>query len=64
MYRMLDGDNKYGEKAQERDGKRYLESFLCYSIAQSCPSLCYPMDCTPPGFSVHRDSPGKNTGVG
>ena len=23
-----------------------------------------PMDCSPPGSSVHRDSPGKNTGVG
>ena len=23
-----------------------------------------PMDCSPPGTSVHRDSPGKNTGVG
>ena len=22
------------------------------------------MDCNPPGFSVHGDSPGKNTGVG
>ena len=22
------------------------------------------MDCNPPGFSVHRDSPGKNIGVG
>ena len=26
-------------------------------------SLC-PMDCSPPGSSVHGDSPGKNTGVG
>ena len=26
--------------------------------------LCGPMDCSPPGFSVHGDSPGKNTGVG
>ena len=34
------------------------------SVAQSCPTLCDPMDCSPPGFSVHRDSPGKNTGVG
>ena len=25
---------------------------------------CDPMDCSPPGSSVHRDSPGKNTGVG
>ena len=22
------------------------------------------MNCSPPGFSVHEDSPGKNTGVG
>ena len=32
-------------------------------VAQSCPTLCDPMDCSPPGSSVHRDSPGKNTGV-
>ena len=31
---------------------------------QSCPTLCDPMDCSPPGSSVHRDSPGKNTGLG
>ena len=36
---------------------------------QSCPTLCDPMDCSLPGFSVHGilrpwDSPGKNTGVG
>ena len=22
-------------------------------IPQSCPTLCNPMDCSPPGFSVH-----------
>ena len=33
-------------------------------FAQSCPTLCNPMDCGPPGFSVHGDSPGKDTGVG
>ena len=26
--------------------------------------LCNPMDGSPPGFSVHGDYPGKNTGVG
>ena len=36
---------------------------LCL-IAQSCPTLCDPMDCSLPGSSVHGDSPGKNTGVG
>ena len=33
-------------------------------VAQSCPTLCDPMDCSPPGSSVHEDSEGKNTGVG
>ena len=23
-------------------------------LAQSCPTLCYPMDCRPPGSSVHE----------
>ena len=30
---------------------------------QSCLTLCDPMDCSPPGFSVHGDSLGRNTGV-
>ena len=33
-------------------------------VAQSCPTLCDPVDCSLPGFSVRGDSPGKNTGVG
>ena len=33
-------------------------------VAQSCLTLCCPMDCIPPRSSVHGDSPGKNTGVG
>ena len=40
-----------------------LCAVLCL-VAQSCPTLCNPMDNNPPGSSVHRDSPGKNTGVG
>ena len=23
-------------------------------VAQSCPTLCNPLDCSPPGPSVHR----------
>ena len=30
---------------------------------QSCPTLCNPMDCSPPG-SCLWNSPGKNSGVG
>ena len=36
---------------------------LCLVI-QSCLTLCNPVDCSPPGSSVHGDSPEKNTGVG
>ena len=32
-------------------------------VAQLCPTLCNPMGCSPPGSSVHGDSPGKNTEV-
>ena len=33
-------------------------------VTQLCPTLCDPTDSSPPGSSVHRDSSGKNTGVG
>ena len=33
-------------------------------LFQSRPTLCDPVDCSPPGSSVHGDSPGKNSGVG
>ena len=38
-------------------------SVLCL-VTQSCPTLCNPMDCSPPGSSVLGDSPDKSTGVG
>ena len=36
---------------------------ICF-VAQSCPTLCNPMDYSLPGSSVHGDSPGKNAQVG
>ena len=36
---------------------------LCL-VTQLCPTLCDPMDCTPPGSFVHGNSLGKNTAVG
>ena len=38
--------------------------FVLCLVAQSCPMLCNPMDCSPLGSSVHQDSPGNDTGVG
>ena len=36
---------------------------LCL-VSQLCRTLCNPMYYSPPGSSVHGDSPGRNTGVG
>ena len=33
-------------------------------LLQSVPTLCDPMDCSPPGSSVREVSPGKSTRVG
>ena len=40
-----------------------LDMTVCL-IVQWCLTLCDPMDCSPPGSSVHADSPGENTRVG
>ena len=29
-----------------------LRAYCCRSVAQSCPNLCEPMDCSMPGFPV------------
>ena len=42
--------------------RRYY-AVLC-RVAQSRPTLYEPMDCSPPGSSLHGDSPDKNTGMG
>ena len=33
-------------------------------VAQLCPTLCGPMDCSLPVSTVHGIFPGRNTGVG
>ena len=40
------------------------EVLVLRSVAPSCPTVCGPIDCSPPGSSVHGDSSGKSTGVG
>ena len=47
-----------------------LHNFNCIVAAaaakslQLCPTLCNPIDGSPPGSPRPWDSPGKNTGVG
>ena len=41
-----------------------LSYVLCLClVAQSCLTLWDPKNCSPPGSSVHEDSPGQNTGI-
>ena len=47
-----------GQWACQRWSLRLVKSLSCV------PTLCGPMDCSPPGSSVHGFFPGKNTGVG
>ena len=43
-----------------------ISSLCCVMclVTQLCPTLCNPMDCSPPGSSIHGDSPGKTSRVG
>ena len=45
-------------------GYFHLISWAVCLATQSCPTLCDPIDCSPPCSSVHGIFPGKNTGVG
>ena len=57
---------KYGFTSVDEDVKKlessYVAGVLCL-VSQSCLALCDSMDCSPPGSSIHGDSPGNNTGV-
>ena len=36
---------------------RMKNNFCCCSVAQSCPILCDPMNCSMPGLPVHHQLP-------
>ena len=48
------GEKKLRHKIRER-GHMYGGG----SVAKSCPTLCDPMDCSPPGFSVRGISQAR-----
>ena len=41
-----------------------LPAYIQLCVCSSCLALSIPKDCSPPGSSVHGDSPGKNPGIG
>ena len=38
---------------REMEVLKYICVSVCVVVTQSCPNLCDPMDCSPPGSSVH-----------
>ena len=61
-------DSKVGELDESGQKKQTsIYKTMCYAVLCLVFSrvwLCDPMDCRPPGSSIHGDSPGKTTGVG
>ena len=41
------------KKKRPRQKSIFKKILLVCSTAQSCPTLCNSMDCSPPGYSVH-----------
>ena len=41
----------------------YIRVYMQAKSLQSCPTLCDPMDGSPPDSSIRGDSPDENTGV-
>ena len=52
--------------SQPRDGTQVSRTAAAAAAKslQSCPTLCNPIDGSPPGSPCPWDSPGKNTGMG
>ena len=50
-------------REEDSRGKGYIYIYkivlVLVLVAQSCLTLCDPMDCSPPGSSVHEISQGR-----
>ena len=44
---------QYHARGSHSHAQSWLLLNCCYLVAQLCPTLCDPMDCSPPGFFVH-----------
>ena len=59
--RILKGSNKIRKHKRDQEGNKtalekinYMEIYNSESeVAQSCPTLCDPVDCSLPGSSIH-----------
>ena len=51
-------------KHQYRKGKEESKRHQFRSVAQSCPTLCDPMDCSMPDFPAHHQLPETTQNLG
>ena len=49
--------------SKKKKNMAWVRQHAC-PVAQSCLTLCDPLDCGPPGSSIHGIFPSKNTGNG
>ena len=52
------GSNKVTSEASKNQSSSCICCYCCL-VAKLCPTLCDPIDCTPPGPSVHGISPAR-----
>ena len=66
IYNSQDKETTYVpiNRLRAKDVTTYMCICFVGLVAQSCATLCDPMDCSPTGSSVHGDSPSMNTRVG
>ena len=43
-----------GVNSRVTEKEKLISSVQFSSVAQSCPTLCYPMSCSTPGLPVHH----------
>ena len=58
----MDGPVRYKEEYYQMHRYKKQVVLICYVlclVAQACPTLCNPMDCRPPGFSIHGISQAR-----
>ena len=51
------GSKIFGKTFQKVSNIRTCTCCICCSVAQLCPTLCNPMDCSTPGVPVHHQLP-------
>ena len=46
-------DRKGMDLTEAEDIKKRCQEYTESEVSQSCPTLCNPVDCSPPGSSIH-----------